>query len=285
MMNQFKTTILAASITSLTSLYLHASQEISVEKKFKISQVNNLDLENSSGDITIKTDDKEAKVKVEKIEWDNEACSLEIGEKEGILSVKAKNKSSKFSFLSFFSRKKVECQTKIIVSLPLETDLKVLGGSGKISITGIHGSYDVQVGSGDIEIKEAKGSQLEAKTGSGNLQVSGAFAGANLKTGSGHITLNNQTAPLKIFSLITGSGNINYTNETALTSGKTIIKTGTGNTEINLAETSEFKVHFVSGVGKASSEFAKQQEKKHKISVTTGVGNLKIKKIKTEATK
>ena len=66
-MNQFKTTILAASITSLTSLYLHASQEISVEKKFKISQVNNLDLENSSGDITIKTDDKEAKVKVEKI--------------------------------------------------------------------------------------------------------------------------------------------------------------------------------------------------------------------------
>lgn len=84
--------------------------------------------------------------------------------------------------------------------------LSASSGSGNVRAHGLHGSTELDSGSGDIELEEDAPGDVKAKTGSGNIQVHG-FNGAFIaKTGSGDITADGHLQGASTIS--TGSGDV-----------------------------------------------------------------------------
>ena len=78
---------------------------------------------------------------------------------------------------------------------------------------GIHGTYRMDIGAGNLIIEEGKSSLVEADLGSGRLKAKGAFAAFDLDVGAGSIDLENEMAPLGKASASVGVGSITYKSQ------------------------------------------------------------------------
>ena len=145
---------------------------------------------------------------------------------------------------------------------------------------GIHGTYRMDIGAGNLIIEEGKSSLVEADLGSGRLKAKGAFAAFDLD-GAGSIDLENEMAPLGNASASVGVGSITYKSQRALKTGESKFSVGTGSIAMKLADQSQFKVKLSKGIGNFENEFDKKFNDKHVITADTGIGNIEIKKIPT----
>lgn len=247
-MNKFFTA--TATVFALFSVNAYADH---VVKTFKADQIKRLKLKNNSGDsLIVGRDLSEVKVTVDRIKWNN-TCKLDIDETSGTLLVKIRQGSSGFSFFS-----KSECLANIHVTLPLEADVELKSGSGDISAENLKGEFDVNVGSGDVNIEKSQIRKLLARSGSGDLKVSGEIVDADIRLGSGDVKLICQKVPL---------------------SGDLTIRSGSGDATVLLPHTSKIKVAFTAGSGKLSNELGHSQNAEYRISMRAGSGNLNIRKL------
>ncbi|MEO8735553.1 MAG: DUF4097 family beta strand repeat-containing protein [Edaphobacter sp.] len=111
------------------------------------------------------------------------------------------------------------------------TTLKAESGSGTVSAHGIHGPADLHTGSGDIELQQTAGGDVNAQTGSGSIRLSGLSGGLKAGTGSGDIEASGQ--PTSDWKLNTGSGSIHLTLGS---SAHYTLNAGTGSGSIHTAQ-------------------------------------------------
>ena len=107
------------------------------------------------------------------------------------------------------------------ITVPKETRLHALTGSGNQTIEGITGPADVQTGSGSIHLREVK-TGVRSKTGSGSIIAENTGGGFEGHTGSGSVHFI-QATPGDV-EITTGSGSV----EAAAVQGALSIHTGSG---------------------------------------------------------
>lgn len=219
------------------------------EKTFDGSNLNELVLKNSVGDVRISASkDGKAYVKANKIKW-GKGCSLTMEKKDKQL-VATLDQS-----IRYFSK---DCKIEFDIQVPRNIDLTVRLASGDCSISGIKGKVDLTVGSGNLT-SDGEIHSFKAKAGSGTIQTSGLTGDADIETGSGNVSLTYTTAPQK---------------------GSIDVISGSGNIAMAFPEGLNAKVKFVSGSGQLKNEFSSVDDAPFKITARTGSGDLTIAKSK-----
>jgi hypothetical protein len=107
--------------------------------------------------------------------------------------------------------------------------LSASSGSGNVRAHGIHGSTELDSGSGDLELEEEAAGDVKAKTGSGDVVVHG-FNGAFIaKTGSGDITADGHLQGASTISAGSGDVKLHLTQDSRFT-----LEASTGSGDIHL---------------------------------------------------
>ena len=83
---------------------------------------------------------------------------------------------------------------------------KLLAGSGTINATGLHGGFNANTGSGDIDVEQIGRGDAKAHTGSGTVELKGIQGALRASTGSGSIKVSGK--PASSWTIETGSGNV-----------------------------------------------------------------------------
>lgn len=97
----------------------------------------------------------------------------------------------------------------VTIHVPVEANVTVSTGDGRIRLTGTKGNFDLHSGDGSQEVDSVKGS-LHASAGDGAIRVRGQFDSLDLHTGDGRIeaTVLPGSKALTDWSLHTGDGRL-----------------------------------------------------------------------------
>ncbi|MEU3726807.1 hypothetical protein [Streptomyces sp. NPDC031705] len=77
------------------------------------------------------------------------------------------------------------CSVRLAVTVPAGIPVRVSGGSGRISVSGLAGTVDAETGSGTLALADLRG-PLRARVGSGTLRATGlTVPQADIRAGSG----------------------------------------------------------------------------------------------------
>ncbi|MBW8483893.1 DUF4097 family beta strand repeat-containing protein [Actinomadura parmotrematis] len=79
------------------------------------------------------------------------------------------------------------CGVAYRVRLPRATALRVQGGDGDVTVTGMGGDLRLASGSGAVRARDLRARSLYATAGDGDVRVSGQATAAVLRTGSGSV--------------------------------------------------------------------------------------------------
>jgi hypothetical protein len=112
-----------------------------------------------------------------------------------------------------------------MLTVPTQTGIKCVTGSGNFQVDGIHGPARATTGSGNIWVSNL-GDEVEAITGAGGITLNRVQGAVRASTGSGNIQANEIAGD---FHLSTGSGGIRL-SEISSANGK--VSTGSGNVEV-----------------------------------------------------
>ena len=87
----------------------------------------------------------------------------------------------------------------------IQNDIHVVVGSGNVTFTDTKGRIEAMAGSGEVIVRGAKG-DVRARTGSGEIRVEQPAGNVEASAGSGNIEIRDATADVRVHS---GSGEIN----------------------------------------------------------------------------
>ena len=87
----------------------------------------------------------------------------------------------------------------------IRNDMHAIVGSGNVTFTDSEGRIDATAGSGEVVVRGAKG-DVRARTGSGEIDIEKPAGNVEAQAGSGNIEVRDATADLRLHS---GSGEIN----------------------------------------------------------------------------
>ncbi|WP_405982318.1 hypothetical protein [Streptomyces sp. NBC_00158] len=77
------------------------------------------------------------------------------------------------------------CSVRLAVTVPAGVPLKVTGGSGRISVSGLAGAVDAETGVGHLDLADLRG-PLRARVGDGTLRATGlTVPQADIRAGAG----------------------------------------------------------------------------------------------------
>lgn len=125
-----------------------------------------------------------------------------------------------------------------VISVPPDTEVRVIDGSGDVSVSGVTDAVSVTAGSGDITLSQIQGG-IHTTAGSGNLHADSIKGSAEITAGSGDIVLNSVGGAVRV---TTGSGDITLTSP-----GNTVsLRNGSGDIRVTGAA-SDLRVHTGSG--------------------------------------
>ena len=108
--------------------------------------------------------------------------------------------------------------------------LKAQSGSGSVRAHGIKGAAILGSGSGDIELQQTGPGDVKAETGSGSIRLHGLAGALKASTGSGDIEADGQ--PTADWKLSTGSGSIRL----GVGSARFSLDADTGSGSINISQ-------------------------------------------------
>ncbi len=217
-------------------------------KSFLAKDIKSVELLNQMGNISVTSNSqKMAVVSAEKVNFESH-CHLTFEQNGTHLKVEVKPESGLL---------KSTCHVNFKIETPKNVNLKLMTGKGALNIAGTSGDVSFVLGSGDIFI-DADLKNIEGMTGSGNIHVKGLTASGDFKTGSGSIYLTYNKQPQN---------------------GKLDIRSGSGNAEVLLPKNTQLNTNFYAGSGKFLSEFTENPKSAFNISMKTGAGDLKLKKM------
>ncbi len=216
--------------------------------QFKAADIKSALIHNSSGNVSVAPIvSQTAYVIVNKIKWGSR-CSSKINLEKGHLSVQIDDTAWILDH---------ECRVDLVISLPQAIPLQVRAGTGDVRVVATRGDVDVKVGSGLISLKGEINS-LKALSGSGDVRVAGQAQTVDIKTGSGDIELDYAVSPTK---------------------GKLAVRTGSGDVQVYLPETTQVRSRISAGNGTVINEFdSARSSDRLTVTAASESGNIQIRK-------
>ncbi|MFI1647091.1 hypothetical protein ACH4XT_09120 [Streptomyces avidinii] len=102
------------------------------------------------------------------------------------------------------------CSVRLAVTVPVDLPVKVTAGSGRVALSGLGGTVDMEVDSGRVDLVGLRG-PLRATVGSGRLQATGlSTPRADIRVGSGRAVATFVTPPDAVDARV-GSGRLALT--------------------------------------------------------------------------
>lgn len=140
---------------------------------------------------------------------------------------------------------------KLIVSLPVESDLDARTGDGAISADGVRGRIALRTGDGAVRASQLSG-DLTVHTGDGSVTLEGVAGRLDVSTGDGSVQIGGAPQALKAH---TGDGSIGL----ELTAGASLdedweISTGDGSVHVSLPDGVNAEIDAKTGDGRVSGE-------------------------------
>jgi len=277
--SRFRTWALLAGVLAVSTA-ASASARGDFQRTLKVSGSVNLQVENGSGSIDIRTGNS-GEVSVTGHIWASEWFGNADEKVKRLQSNPPIQQSGNDIRIGHIDdpelRRNVSVSYEIVV--PQSTQVHSSTGSGRQDISGIAGPLDASTGSGGmkisdigsgvrarsgsgtIEIDGVKGS-VYARAGSGSIRAIGVAGGFDAETGSGHITLE-QTAPGSVHAQ-TGSGGMELRNvrgslqaeagsghikAEGQATGQWLVRTGSGGVELRFPQNASFELSARTGSG------------------------------------
>jgi DUF4097 and DUF4098 domain-containing protein YvlB len=178
------------------------------EKRFQVSGKPQVDLLTFDGSIEIRPWDKsEVEIIIEKRGADKNAIAeIEVtATQEGNrINVEAKRPRREMGF-HFGSSP----SAKLIVSLPVSSDVGARSGDGSIDIERVTGKVELRSGDGSIHARDLAG-DVTVNTGDGSIELDGKFGGLRARTGDGSVKIRaaDGTGAAGDWEITTGDGSI-----------------------------------------------------------------------------
>ena len=127
-----------------------------------------------------------------------------------------------------------------------------------LNVSGTDGQIEFNLGSGDALVK-AKGRRIKGRSGSGSINLEGILKDVELKTGSGDLT-------------------VSY--KSTLQKGQLDLKSGSGDLTAYFPPNMKVLSNLKSGSGSIFNELGDFSKASFTVSMKTGSGDLKIKKLR-----
>lgn len=132
-----------------------------------------------------------------------------------------------------------------ISATAITNDTHAIAGSGNVTFTDAQGRIDATAGSGNVLVRGAKG-EVRVRTGSGNIRVEQPGANVEASAGSGDIELRGATADVRLH---TGSGAISVDGNPAPATYWDI-RASSGDVELHVPSSASFRFYAHSSSGR-----------------------------------
>jgi putative adhesin len=126
----------------------------------------------------------------------------------------------------------------------IANDTHAIVGSGDVTLTDTRGHLDVTSGSGDVRVRGANG-EVRVRAGSGEIQIEQPAAGVVAQTGSGNIGLRDALGDVRLH---TGSGDITVDGSPA-PSSYWDIRASSGDVRLHVPASASFRLYARSSSG------------------------------------
>jgi hypothetical protein len=153
-------------------------------RSFPVSAPPDLSVTTSDANVEVQPWDKntvDIQVKTENLKIGH--GGLEVSARQDGNRIIFEARDPKFSFGIHFNWHQ---QENVTIHVPVQANLSITTGDGRIRISGTRGSIDLHSGDGSQEVDSVSGS-LEAKAGDGAIRARGKFDKLDLHTGDGRI--------------------------------------------------------------------------------------------------
>ncbi|MFF4326292.1 hypothetical protein ACFYZT_07230 [Streptomyces sp. NPDC001591] len=104
----------------------------------------------------------------------------------------------------------IACSVRLAVTVPAGMPVRVSGGSGRVTVSGLAGTVDADMGSGGLVLADLRG-PLRARVGSGTLDATGLTGSqADVRAGAGHAKVAFAAPPDRVTAAV-GAGRLEVT--------------------------------------------------------------------------
>ncbi len=161
-----------------------------------------------------------------------------------------------------------------ISATAIANDTHAVVGSGNVTLTDTQGRVDVTSGSGNLVIRGAK-DEVRAHAGSGDIRVEQPAGNVVAEAGSGDIELRGATADVRLH---TGSGEINVEGNPAPSSFWDI-RASSGDVELHVPSSASFRFYARSSSGDinvTAPSASEQSQGKHDFQARIGDGKARV---------
>jgi DUF4097 and DUF4098 domain-containing protein YvlB len=161
-----------------------------------------------------------------------------------------------------------------ISATAIVNDTHAVVGSGNVTFTDAQGRIDVTSGSGNVVVRGAK-DEVRARTGSGEIRVEQPGANVVAEAGSGNIELRGATADIRLH---TGSGEIDVDGNPA-PSSYWDIRASSGDVELHVPSSASFRFYARSSSGEinvTAPTVAEGTPGKHEFQARVGDGKARV---------
>jgi hypothetical protein len=215
----------------------------SFDRTLKVNGPVDLEVQNGSGGITVRTGDAST-VRVQGTIRAHDGFSGSISEIEKNPPIQQTGNSIRVGPIQDEElRRHVSITYEITV--PQQTRLRSRTGSGRQTVAGIQGPVDIGTGSGGVSVTHVAG-QVRAQSGSGRMELDSIQGRVDAKTGSGSIQATGISGPL---TASTGSGSL-HLEQTA--PGAVEARTGSGSVNLRLPANGGYDLEAHTGSGRVS---------------------------------
>jgi len=237
-----------------------ASVDGSFERNYSVSGSVDLEVQNRSGDISIRGGPPGSVTIRGKIHvgehWFRGEHRADVDSIEKNPPIRQSGNSIRIDYLGIR-----DISVDYEITAPPDTSLRLNDGSGNQEVEGLRGTIDLETGSGDVRLRDIVSSHVSLHDGSGDIvaQISGpltAEAGSGrvrleekgegnvrIRTGSGDIAVRGVQGALWVES---GSGD---TEISGTNTGTWEVRTGSGNVDLTLPAEAAFDLDATTGSG------------------------------------
>ncbi|HXW91820.1 MAG TPA: DUF4097 family beta strand repeat-containing protein [Terriglobales bacterium] len=245
-----------------------ASVQGSFERTYSVTGAVDLEVQDHSGDISIRSGPSGVVTVSGKIHvadrWLSDNRGGDVKEIENDPPIRQSGNSIRIAYVN-----QRDISVDYEITVPPDTALRTHSGSGNQSLEGLRGTIDLETGSGDLRLRDLVSSHMSLHSGSGEVvarEISGAFTAetgsgdvrveekgegdVHIRTGSGHIEVRGMRGALWAES---GSGDADISG---VNTGPWQVTTGSGNVDLSLSPEAAFDLEATTRSGSVTTDRA-----------------------------
>ncbi|MBI4676797.1 MAG: protein kinase [Elusimicrobia bacterium] len=224
---------------------------VELRREFDAADLRKVKIETLGGKVTLRSTEG-SKAQVEFVPDDCGACAPRMRISGATLDLSVESTGRKG--LLTMSRM---CRAGFKASVPARLEARITTGLGDISVAGMEAGLEATTGTGDVALDGVRG-RLSLKTGTGDVDGAVYSEDAEFKSGTGDLSLSWTSAPGQ---------------------GRVAIKTGSGDGHLEFPEGTRMRIRLKSGAGSLDSEFGSESGAGFSVEMTSGAGDLVIRKL------